>query len=94
MKYLKDLTNYSRDEKIVGKWINGEMLYQKSYELTNLNNEDTIDDTINNTTIEIRNQFGNFRDDANSNYTVSWGCGAWYEYLRLDNTIYKKINKK
>lgn len=56
---------YSTTEKAVGKWVNGETVYEKSYELTNPV-AGTVDNTLNKSTINVIGIIGGYVDSGDN----------------------------
>ena len=56
---------YSTTEKAVGKWVNGEMVYEKSYEITDPT-AGTIDSTLDKSTINVIEVIGGYVDSGDN----------------------------
>ena len=72
-----NLHEYSTEEKIVGKWIDGKPIYEKTYILNNVNllSNNNIFDTIEN--VEIINSKG-IISDASRSFSIPYADGGGY----------------
>lgn len=76
--------HYSTDEQVIGTWVDGSTLYEKSYEITNINNNIiTVDSSLNaNEIIEMK---GTFKRHISSNDI------RWYRFDgRSENSSYNE----
>lgn len=84
--YLKKVgDNYSTDEKVVGTWIDGRPVYQKTYYYNSVTNGMTIDNSLNSTNVEIINVTGNAYQGT---YVWSFPVSntSWFAALRIDDS--------
>ena len=78
------ICNYSTDEQVVGTWINGKPLYQKTLTGTTLSASGDVPTGLTNIE-DIFIVSGYIPDGINNGYTVSYGYfGSVEDYLFVD----------
>lgn len=85
---FKEISTYSTEEKVIGKWIDGKTLYRKTITHTiTTNNQETIPHNINNLQ-DFINISGNFKN----NYNYYMPISAIEIFGEVTNIYVKSIN--
>ena len=82
---LEKLTTYSTEEKIVGTWVDGSIIYQKTFVDVTLNGKINIDvSSLSIKTVISIEAIGTFDNDSIS--SINYNDGSYIGYIWLNNT--------